>query len=268
MNSIETTFAKLRRQQQKAFIPFLAAGDPDLQFTHDAIMAVAAGGAAICEVGIPYSDPIADGPVIQASYSRALRAGVKLDGVMAMLAKASSSVDIPLVTMVSHSILYRRGVAEYCRLAAASGIAGAIVPDLPADESEDVADCCEKYGLGLCQLVTPTTPDDRARAILQRTSGFVYCVSVTGITGERTQLPSDLVQRVKFLQAETSLPVCVGFGISEIDQAKSVAAVADGIIVGSAFIRRIAAGQSKPRRELLAEITEFTRQMVTAIRAR
>ncbi len=267
-NAIDTTFAKLRQPKptQKAFIPFLTAGDPDLQFTHDAIVAVAKGGASICEVGIPYSDPIADGPVIQASYSRALSAGVTLDDVMSMLKRAAQAVETPLVTMVSHSILFRRGIADYCRMAAESGLAGLIVPDLPADESNEVVESCQKNRLSLCQLVAPTTHESRVREILQRTSGFVYCVSVTGITGERMQLPSDLLERVRFLKSETTLPVCVGFGISDVDQAKSVAAVADGIIVGSAFIRRIAAGQSRPRRELLDDISAFTAQMVGAIR--
>ncbi len=265
MNSIDQTFATLRASARKAFIPFLPAGDPDLDFTSAAIQAVAAAGASLCEVGIPYSDPIADGPVIQASYSRALTAGVSLRDIMNMLQRTTSRVSIPLVTMVSHAVVFRRGVARYFDEAAEAGVAGAIVPDLPTEEADEVVACCQKNGLSLCQLVTPTTDDARTRQILRTSSGFVYCVSVTGITGERQQLPEDLVTRVAYLKSQTTLPICVGFGISDPQQARSVAAVADGIIVGSAFVRRIAANLPSPRHALLDEISRLTSEMVEAL---
>lgn len=265
MNSIDQTFAALRQRQRKAFIPFLPAGDPDLDFTSEAIHAVAAAGASLCEVGIPYSDPIADGPVIQASYSRALATGAKLRDVMNMLRRTAQSVSIPLVTMVSHSIVFRQGVARYFDEAAAAGVAGAIIPDLPVEEAADVLACCQQHDMSLCPLVTPTTDDERTRQILRTSSGFVYCVSVTGITGERQRLPEDLVQRVTYLKSQTPQPICVGFGISEPQQARSVAAIADGVIVGSALVRRIGELGSSSRRELLDQISEFTRQMVAAL---
>ncbi|HEX5103200.1 MAG TPA: tryptophan synthase subunit alpha, partial [Pirellulaceae bacterium] len=215
MSRLDQLFTDLRRQERKAFMPFVTAGDPDLDFTADVIRELDARGSSLCEVGIPYSDPIADGPVIQASYTRALANKIKLADIFAMLAKVSPQVKMPLVTMVSYAIIYRHGLQKYVEDAQAAGIAGAIVPDLLVEESAELAAICKAADFALIQLVTPTTPRERAVRIAQASTGFLYYVSVTGITGERTELPPSLVDNVAWLRTKTDLPICIGFGISQ-----------------------------------------------------
>lgn len=266
MNGIDQQFAELRKSQGKAFIPFVTAGDPDLDFTLDALRTLADSGATVCEVGIPYSDPIADGPVIQASYTRALASGIQVSPVLQGLAQVSPHLSTPLVTMVSYAIVYRMGLEKYVQAAKQAGVEGLIVPDLLVEESDELAALCRKEQMSLIQLVTPTTSKERAIRIAEASSGFLYYVSVAGITGERRQLPPELVERVDWLRQRTPIPVCIGFGISQPDQARQLAEVADGIIVGSAFVRRIAQANQQNRSQVLSELGEFTRQMVQALR--
>src|SRR5439155_14246160 len=199
MSCLDQLFADLRRSSRKAFMPFVAAGDPDLDFTAGVIRELDRRGCSMCEVGIPYSDPIADGPVIQASYTRALEKKIKLRDIFAMLARVSRDVKMPLVTMVSYAIVYRHGLAAYVADAKAAGVAGAIVPDLLVEESQELAGICQAADFSLIQLVTPTTPRERAVRIARSSTGFLYYVSVTGITGERTELPTSLVENVGLL---------------------------------------------------------------------
>jgi tryptophan synthase alpha chain len=224
-----------------------------------------ARGASICEVGIPYSDPIADGPVIQASYTRALDKGVKLDGILRMLASTTPKLAAPAVTMVSYAIVYRHGPEKYCDAAKAAGVAGLIVPDLPVEESPALAAICGKRELSLIQLVTPTTPRDRALRICETSTGFVYYVSIAGITGERTELPPDLVDNVGWLRSQTKLPICIGFGISKPEHVKLLAPVADGLIVGSAIVRRIALAADQPRDKVLADVGQYAASLLAAL---
>lgn len=265
MSSIDRLFADLRKTGRKAFMPFVTAGDPDLEFTADVVRRLAASGAALCEIGIPYSDPIADGPVIQASYTRALDRGVKLAGVFETLGPLARAVAAPLVTMVSYAIVYRHGLAAYAADAKGAGIAGLIVPDLPVEESGPLAEVCRREDLALIQLITPTTPKDRARRIAERTTGFIYYVSVTGITGERTELSPAVVDNVAWLRAQTELPICIGFGISLPEHVRLLAPVADGLIVGSAIVRRVAEAATRPRSEVLAEIGRYVEDLVAAL---
>jgi tryptophan synthase alpha chain len=265
MSTIDATFQSLRASGRKAFIPFITAGDPDLEFTQAALEVLADSGAAICEVGIPYSDPIADGPVIQDSYSRALAQGVSLSAVAAALADVAPRISAPLVTMISYSIVHRVGIDRFAALAAASGVAGAIVPDLPVEESRSMLAACRDRDISLIQLVTPTTSERRAAEVLSESTGFIYCVSVTGITGERTLVPEDLVHRIEWLRSMTDLPICVGFGVSTAEQAKTIAPLADGVIVGSALVRRVASAADRSRQEVLTDLREFTQSMVGAL---
>jgi tryptophan synthase alpha chain len=265
MPSIPETFRQLKADKRKAFLPFVTAGDPDLAFTADVIRTLAAAGASAIEVGIPYSDPIADGPVIQASYTRALAKKVKLAQILAMLAQVSKQVTCPLVTMVSYAIVYRHGLEKYVLDAKAAGVAGAIVPDLLVEEADELSAICRKHDFSLIQLVTPTTPRERALRIAQHSTGFLYYVSVTGITGERTELPPQLLDNVAWLRSQTDLPICIGFGISQPEHVRRLAPVADGVIVGSAIVRRVAAAEKLPRAEVLAEIKSFGESLVKAL---
>jgi tryptophan synthase alpha chain len=264
-SSIDELFKKLRTEGRKALMPFITAGDPDLEFTGALLKELVGRGAALCELGIPYSDPIADGPVIQASYTRALDKKIKLAGILDMLAKTAPALAAPVVTMVSYAIVYRHGTDRYVADVAKAGGSGLIVPDLPVDEASKLAEICCKAGVSLIQLVTPTTPRERAVRICESSSGFVYFVSVTGITGERTQLPPDLVDSVGWLRTKTSLPICIGFGISTPEHVRMLAPVADGLIVGSAVVRRIAAVDKQSREAVLADVGNYVGSLLDAL---
>lgn len=264
MSAIDDLFRTLRATGQKALMPFVTAGDPDLDFTAAVIRELASRGSHLCEVGIPYSDPIADGPVIQASYTRALQKRVKLAEILQMLS-GLRDLPMPRVTMVSYAIVHRHGPEKYLQEAKAAGICGAIVPDLLVEEADDLAQLCRQYDFNLIQLVTPTTPRDRALRIAQSSTGFLYYVSVTGITGERQALPSSLIDNVGWLRQQTDLPICIGFGISSPEHIRLLSPVADGFIVGSAFVRRIAAAADQPREVVLKDVGQFASELLAAL---
>ncbi len=265
MSAIDTLFESLRSQGRKAFMPFVTAGDPDLDFTSALLRELVSRGSSMCELGIPYSDPIADGPVIQASYTRALDGGVHVANILDMLSQTTPEFSAPVVTMVSYSIVYRIGLAEYVARAKAAGVSGAIVPDLPVEESDALAKVCRNEDFSLIQLITPTTPRDRAKRIADQTTGFIYYVSVTGITGERTELPPEIVDNVGRLRDETDLPVCIGFGISRPDHVRMLSPVADGLIVGSAIVRRVAEAAMRGRDVILSEIGDYVEELLGAM---
>lgn len=263
---IDDLFARLRSSGQKALMPFLTAGDPDLEFTAAVIRELVGRGCHLCELGIPYSDPIADGPVIQASYTRSLDKHIRLEQILKMLGGLLPGISAPLVTMVSYSIIYRRGIDAYTAAVKRAGVAGLIVPDLPIEESSGLAYACRREQLSLIQLITPTTNHERAKRIAERTTGFIYYVSVTGITGERTQLPPDIVDNVAWLREQTPLPICIGFGISQPEHIRMLAPVADGLIVGSALVRRMAEAETKPRAQVLTGIGQYVGELLAALR--
>jgi len=268
MSKIDQLFSGLQRDGRKAFMPFITAGDPHLEFTERLLLELDATGCQMVEVGIPYSDPIADGPVIQASYTRALNAGVKLDAIFSMLERVTAEIKMPVVTMVSYAIIWRVGVDEYLRKAVAAGVSGAIVPDLPVDESAELAAKCAAHDFSLIQLITPTTPRERAIEIAKHTTGFIYYVSVTGITGERRELPPELTENLNWLRSQTALPICVGFGISGPDQVAILKPVSDGLIVGSAIVKRVAAlSEGSSEQAVLNEVVSFAKSMLTAMEA-
>jgi tryptophan synthase alpha chain len=262
MNRIDTLFSRLRAEKRRALMPFVTAGDPDLATTALLIAELVSRGSHLVEVGIPYSDPVADGPVITASYHRALERGVKVAHIFQTLrtlrAEGSTRInETPFVSMVSYAIIHRIGTERYLKDAIASGIDGLIVPDLPVEEAAGLLQKATARGLKLIQLITPTTPRERAVQIARTTTGFVYYVTVAGITGERSALPSDLVQSVSWLRTQTDLPICIGFGISGPDQVRQLAPVADGLIVGSAIVRRLADAVNRPRTDVVREIGQF-----------
>ena len=265
MSAIDDVFRDLHARGRKAFMPFVTAGDPDLEFTTLVLAEMMRRGANLCELGIPYSDPIADGPVIQASYTRALARHVKLAQIFDAVRGAGSQLPAPVVTMVAYAIVLRHGPAEYVRDARVAGIAGMIVPDLPADESEELSRICRAADFSLVQLVAPTTPRERALRIAQTSTGFLYYVSVTGITGERATLPQELFDNLRWLREQTDLPICVGFGISRPEHVRALAPVADGLIVGSAIVRRVAEAATRPREQVLKEVGEYVADLVAAL---
>jgi tryptophan synthase alpha chain len=270
MNRIDVLFTRLKNEGRRALMPFITAGDPDLPTTAALITELVRWGAHMVEIGIPYSDPIADGPVIAASYHRALQRGVKVGHIFQTLRtlRAEGSArfnDTPMVSMVSYAIIHRIGAERYLNDAATAGLDGLIVPDLPVEESRSLMERATPRNLKLIQLITPTTPRDRALEIARSTTGFIYYVSVAGITGERKSLPSELVETVGWLRAQTELPICIGFGISGPDQVRQLAPVADGLIIGSAIVRRLAEAINRPRADVVREIGQFVGELVKVL---
>jgi len=257
-------FAANRAAGRKAVAPFVTAGDPDPATSVAVIEALAGAGASLCELGVPYSDPIADGPVIQSSYTRALAARITLETVFGIAREAANRVTMPILAMASYSLVYRRGIDRFVADAVAAGLAGFVVPDLPVEESDDLDRACRTAGLALVRLVTPTTLPERAAAIAGKSTGFLYCVSVAGVTGARTELPPGLIDRVKWLRTQTDVPILVGFGISSPDQVKAVCEVADGAIVGSALVRMVAEQAAAGPAALATAVKRFVGDLAEA----
>ena len=259
---LEDAFAQCKSEGRRAVSPFITAGDPDSETTVATLKSIFAAGATCCELGVPYSDPIADGAVIQSSYTRALNAGMNLKKMFGIVSKLRETCEMPLLAMVSYSLIFRSGIEAFVKRGEASGLAGFVVPDLPLEESDDLDAHCRQSGLALVRLVSPTTPPERAREIARRSTGFLYCVSVAGVTGERTALPDGLIDRIKWLRQESDVPILGGFGISSADQAREVAAVADGVIVGSAVVRCLE--QAKDAESMPNAAGSFVQELVKA----
>lgn len=268
MNPIDALFRDLKAGGRKAFLPFLTAGDPDLAFTKDALTALAAAGASLVEVGFPFSDPIADGPVIQASYTRALNAKLKLKDLFETLKQTAAQPGwkTPLVAMGSYTLIYKRGAAEFIRQAKAAGLSGAVLPDLPVEEAEEFAKVAADLDFKPILLVTPTTSPARAEKIVKCCGGFVYVVSIVGITGERDRVPVQLTGMLSRLRSMTDLPLCVGFGVSKPEHVTELREIADGVIVGTALVRKLeAAGDPAKRASALAELQSTAAQLAAAL---
>jgi tryptophan synthase alpha chain len=265
MNSIDALFRTARQAGRKVFIPFLTAGDPDLPFTAQLLPRLAQAGGDLIEVGFPFSDPIADGPVVQASYTRALERGLKIDQVLETLQRVGPATPAPLVGMVSYTLIHRRGVGQFISQAKAAGLGGAVVPDLPADEADDFAQRAAEEDFKLILLVTPTTPPERARKIVRLCTGFLYCVSIVGITGERDRLPEELRDQLRRLRDMTDLPLCVGFGISRPDHVRGLREFVDGVIVGSALVRRLERAGHEPAEGIVEGICDTVRELSRAL---
>ena len=262
MSRLAETFARLRTRGGRALIPYFCAGDPSLDVTRALIEEAAKRGADVIEVGLPFSDPLADGPTIQRAGARALERGVSLCRLLPTLASVSSGIAPPLVMMTYLNPLHRYGLEAAARDLAKAGVVGLIVPDLPVDESEPLARAARAAGLDLICLAAPTSGPARLRRIARQARGFVYLVPVTGITGERTELPPDLVTLVRELRAVTTKPVCVGFGISTPAQVAAVVQHADGAIVGSAIVRLVENLQGDP--ELVPKVGDFVASLKAA----
>ncbi len=230
----------------KGLIVYVTAGDPDLDTTVELAVAMAGAGADIIELGIPFSDPVADGPVIQAASQRALAGGTTVRGVIRAMEQISRRTSVPLVLMTYYNPVYQYGLRRFAQDTAAAGGSGLIIPDLPPEESGAMLRAADAEGVDLIPLVTPNTPDRRLAIIAARARGFIYCVSVTGVTGERENITTDLSAMTAAVRRHTALPVAVGFGISGPTQAAWVARYCDAVVVGSALVGIIAARAGKP----------------------
>jgi tryptophan synthase alpha chain len=264
---IQQRFSQLQHQGRCALMPFLMAGDPDLSTTRAALLSLQAAGADLIELGIPYSDPLADGPVIQAAASRALGSGTTPGRVLEMLTGLKGELQIPVILFTYSNPLLNRGMEAFCRDAAAAGAAGLVVPDLPLEEAEKLSAIASDHGLDLVLLVAPTTPSDRMGRIAAASRGFTYLVSVTGVTGVRTTLESRVADLVQQLKAMGPTPVAVGFGISGPEQARQVRDWgADGAIVGSALVKVMAQAHSQ-QSDGAAAAGQFCTQLRAALDA-
>lgn len=245
----------------KAFIPFLTCGDPDLETTEKLIGAIAEVGADLIELGIPFSDPTAEGPVIQDANLRALSAGTTTDKIFDMVRRVRQTVSIPMVFMTYANVIFSYGADRFLKTAAEIGMNGIIVPDVPFEEKQEFEPLCQKYGLAQISMIAPTS-HDRIRAIAEQANGFLYCVSSLGVTGTRTAITTDIGAMVKLVKEVKDIPCAVGFGISTPEQAESMCRQADGAIVGSAIVKLIA----QYGRDSVQPVADYVRTMKTACR--
>jgi len=260
---IEQTFFQARAEGRCAFVPFLTAGFPDPSTCLDILVALGGNGAGVIEVGLPFSDPLADGPTIQWASRRALDNGMTPDGVFRIVALARRHLSCPVVLMTYYNPIWKMGPAEFARRAADAGLAGVIVPDLPPEEADDWLEAADRYALDTIFLVAPTTPPERAAWIISKTRGFLYYVSTTGVTGSDVALSPGMSANVQRIRANSRAPVAVGFGVSTPGQAAALAKVADGVIVGSALIREIRGGPNPTAQ--VAAASRFAASMSEAL---
>ncbi len=244
----------------KAFVAFLTCGDPDLETTAQLVPAIAEAGADLIELGIPFSDPTAEGPVIQNANIRALSAGVTTDKIFDMVRKIRGEVRVPLAFMTYANVVFSYGTERFLRNAAECGVSGLILPDVPYEEREEFAAACDRYGVALIALVAPTSAE-RIAKIAESSAGFVYCVSSLGVTGVRGSVGSDSKEMVSLVRRTSALPCAVGFGISTPQQAAEIAAYADGVIVGSAIVKLM----EQYGRSAKPYVTQYVRSMKNAM---
>ena len=263
MTSVSDRLKKIQQNSSCGLIPFITAGDPDLETTAKALQVLADNGADAIELGVPYSDPLADGPTIQAAATRALQRGVKLEDVLRLVQSFSAKVDVPIILFTYYNPIYYRGVENFFQQIADAGVKGLVIPDLPLEESENLLQIATKMGIEVTLLVAPTSSPERIRAIAEKSQGFIYLVSVTGVTGMRTAMGSRVQEILTKLRNVTDKPIGVGFGISSPEQAKQIKQWgADAAIVGSALVKRLAQGTPE---EGLQAIGEFCRDLKEAI---
>ena len=265
ISRLDRTFARLRQEREQAIIAYVMAGDPSLQETEQLVVELEQAGADIIELGVPFSDPIADGPVIQQAAERALRNGTSLRTILPMVARLRASTQVPLVLMVYYNNIHAFGPERFCHEAVQAGVDGLIVPDMPPDEAGPLKGPAAAAGLQLIFLLAPTSTAERRNFVARQSEGFVYCVSLTGITGAKLRNVADVGKNVEKIKKVTRVPVAVGFGIATPEDAANVAAIADGVIVGSAIVKQIAAHRQKP--EMVKKVAEFVRSLKTAMRA-
>jgi len=259
LSIIEKKFEELKEESRLALMPFLMAGDPNLEITAEILIELQEKGADIIELGIPYSDPLADGPIIQLSASRALKSGTNINGVLRLLETLKGRLKIPIVLFTYCNPILNFGFDEFCQMASKAGASGLIIPDLPLEEASKFSKIASSFKLDLILLVAPTTPPKRMKDISLETKGFTYLVSVTGVTGERNNLENRVENLIKKLKDISSNPIAIGFGISSPEHVKKIRNWgADGVIVGSAFVKRI---YESKQEEIVKETGKFCKAL-------
>ena len=264
MNRIEERFARLKRKGKKGFIVYIGAGDPNLDATRKLALAFDKAGVDILELGVPFSDPLADGLVNQLAAQRGLESGATPPKVLETVAAIRKQSQIPIVLYIYFNLIHRVGVEQFIRKAAKAGVDGLLVLDLPPEESDSYETLMRKAGLCPIYLIAPTTPEKRMEFIVKRGAGFIYYISREGVTGMQTSVASNLASQVAKIRAHTDLPVAVGFGISNPKQAKLVASSADAVVVGSAVVNQIA--QHGKSRKLVAKVSAFVKSLASAVK--
>lgn len=265
MNRIEERFARLKREGKKAFIVYIGAGDPNLDATHQLALAFDQAGVDILELGVPFSDPLADGLVNQLAAQRGLESGTTPPKLLATVAAIRQQSQIPIVLYIYFNLIHRVGLERFIVDVAKAGVDGLLVLDLPPEESDNYEALMRQAGLCQIYLVAPTTPEDRMEIIVKRGAGFIYYISREGVTGMQSQIATNLAEQVAKIRAHTMLPIAVGFGISNPEQAKLVAREADGAVVGSAVVNQVAQHGKSP--ELVAKVSAFVKSLAEAVKS-
>ncbi|MDD4908196.1 MAG: tryptophan synthase subunit alpha [Candidatus Omnitrophota bacterium] len=259
MNRIDKKFKELKARDKKAFIAFVTCGYPDIAATEKLVLEFDRSGADIVELGVPFSDPIADGPVIQEASVKALLNNVNLYDVLSLVKRLRRKTEIPLCAMTYYNPVFCFGEERFLKEAKNSGLDGLIIPDLPPEEAGSLLKLSRSYGLDVILFLSPTSSRERAKFIVKKARGFIYYVSLTGVTGSRKSLPADMSKNIKEIKKTTDIPVCVGFGVSAPEHVRQVYKVADGAIVGSAIIQQIKANAGK--RDLVKKVGSFVKRL-------
>ena len=263
MNSVARRFQHLKQNSECALIPFITAGDPDLETTARALKVLAQSGADMIELGVPYSDPLADGPTIQSAATRALRKGVQLEDVLEVVKTVDSKTEVPIILFTYYNPIYCRGIESFLKQIKDAGISGLVVPDLPLEEAEVLLKPAAEMDIEVTLLVAPTSSQERIDAIAKKSQGFIYLVSVTGVTGIRAQMATQVKDLLSDLHRTTDKPIGVGFGISSPEQAKQVKDWgADAVIVGSAVVKRLAEGTPEAGLKAIGEFCYCLKQAI------
>ena len=263
MNRIDLKFNELRQAKKKAFIAYITAGDPDLKRTIELVPALEKAGADIVELGVPFSDPLADGPVIQNASFRALQKGVTPLKILDAVRKIRKVSSVPIALMTYYNPVFHFGEEKFVRAAKAAGVDGLIVPDLPIEEAGALRLVAQLEDMATVFFLSPTTTRERMPAVVRAATGFIYYLSVTGVTGARQKTPSDIAGNIRKIRRLTNKPVCVGFGISTPEQVRAVARVADGVIVGSAIVKEVA--KNADRADMVKRVARFVRNLSEAL---
>lgn len=261
MTRIDETFTRLKKEQKTAFIGFLTAGDPNLKTSRDCLLEMVKNGCDIIEIGIPFSDPMAEGPVIQEASDRALQQGIKTDDIMRMVKQLRSQVQVPLVYLLYFNQIFTYGIERFMKASADAGIDAIIVPDLPYEHQQELQPTAQAHGITLISLITPAS-SKRKEMIAKQSRGFLYCVTSLGVTGERASFTTDLKAYMEELDAYTTTPKALGFGISNAEQIREFKQYADGVIVGSAIVRQI--GRIAKKEIDMAEFGRFVASLANA----
>lgn len=266
MNRIDQKFQELRHQDAKAFMPYLCAGDPTPELTAKLLLTLEAAGADIIELGVPFSDPIADGPTIQRASERALAHSISLQQILEIVRSLRDQTEIPIALMSYYNPIFRMGEEAFCKAAQEAGVDGLIVPDLPPEQAQQLLEIAPRYNLATIFLVAPTSPPERMQLITSVSTGFIYCVSLTGVTGARAMLSDEIAPMITELRNHTDKPISVGFGVSTSEQAKQVAGIADGVIVGSAIVNVIEENIDDESK-LLTAVKQFASDLAAGVKA-